>query len=94
MKTIVKSIEYPEEEWVKILAKGMVTIPKSFREKTGINEGDVAKVKRIGRRLIIEPRDMADYEIYSDSEFKEMIEEDKLPENLAKLAVSLWSDLK
>ena len=85
-------IAYPQE-WVKILTKGMITIPKSFREELGVKEGEVARIKKIGQRLVIEPREVADYEVYSDGELKEMLEEDKLPVNLAKKAASLWPDL-
>lgn len=83
-----------EEEWVKILSKGLMTIPKSFREALGLKKGEVAKVKKIGRRLIIEPRDVADYEVYSDPELKSMLKEDRLPVKLSKVASSFWPDLE
>lgn len=84
----------PQEEWVKILAKGMVTIPKSFREELGIREGEVARIKKVGKRLVIEPRELADYEVYSDKELSDMLKEDKLPKNLADKAASFWPDLR
>ncbi|PIV09898.1 hypothetical protein COS51_00975, partial [Candidatus Roizmanbacteria bacterium CG03_land_8_20_14_0_80_36_21] len=31
-----------EETWIKILPKGLITIPKKIREKLSIKEGDVA----------------------------------------------------
>lgn len=83
-----------QQEWVKILAKGMITIPKNLREELGIKEGEVAIIKKVGRRLVIEPREVADYEVYSDQELKEMLKEDKLPQKVAEYAASLWSDLK
>jgi len=83
-----------ETQWVKILSKGLITIPKSFRDALGLKEGEVARVKRTGRRLIIEPREAVDYEVYSDRELKKMLKEDKLSSNLAKKAASIWSDLK
>ncbi|MBI4990906.1 AbrB/MazE/SpoVT family DNA-binding domain-containing protein [Candidatus Gottesmanbacteria bacterium] len=83
-----------QEEWVKILGKGMITIPKSFREELNFREGEVAKIKKIGRRLIIEPRDTADYRIYTDEELQEMLKEDKLPPRLAKKAAKMWQDLE
>ena len=81
-------------QWVKILSKGMLTIPKAFREELGIKAGEVARVKKIGRRLIIEPRQSVDYEVYSNRELEQMLKEDKLPPKLAKQAVSFWPDLK
>lgn len=82
------------EEWVNILAKGMITIPKSFREELGIKEGEVARIKKIGRRLIIEPRELVDFEVYGEREFKKMLKEDKLPPQLASEALSFWPDLE
>lgn len=93
MPAIVSTRDY-SEEWVKVLAKGMITIPKSFREELGIREGEVARIKKIGKRLVIEPRELIDYEVYSDKELKEMIEGDKLPPKLAKEAIALWPDLE
>jgi len=85
--------EFPTE-WIRILSKGMITIPKAFRDGLGIKEGEIARIKKIGRRLVIEPREIADYEVYSDDELKTMLEEDKLPKKLASEASSLWPDLK
>jgi AbrB family looped-hinge helix DNA binding protein len=82
-----------QNEWVKILSKGLITIPKVFREELRLNEGEIARIKKVGRRLIIEPREVAEYETYSDKELKRMLKEDKLPANLAKKAASLWPDL-
>ena len=80
------------EEWVKILGKGMVTIPKKFRDDLGIREGEVARIRKVGSRLVVESRDAAAYEIYSDREFREMMLADKLSAKLAGKARSLWSD--
>lgn len=33
------------------------------------------------------------YEVYGDKEFRKMLIDDKLPENLAKTAANFWSDL-
>lgn len=82
-----------DEEWVKILNKGLMTIPKSMREKVGIKEGEVAKVRRIGRILVIEPRDIADYRIFTDKEIEEWVKNDKLPANLVKKVKDYWPDL-
>ena len=83
-----------QEEWVKILAKGMITIPKTLREEVGIKDGEVAKIKRVGKRLIIEPRELVDYEVFSDQELKSMLKADKLPKTLSQEAADLWPDLK
>lgn len=90
----MKSTISYDEEWVKILAKGMITIPKSFRDALGIKKGEVAKIKKIGQRLLIEPREVVDYEVYGNKEFKKMLKEDKLPQKLASIAASYWPDLE
>lgn len=91
MQTIIKT-EFPEE-WIRVLTKGMITIPKVFRDELGIKEGEIAKIRKIGKRLVIEPREITDYEVYSDNELTKMLAEDKLPKNLAEKASELWSDL-
>jgi len=82
-----------QNEWVKILSKGLITIPKTFREELGLREGEIARIKKVGRRLIIEPREIAEYEVYSDKELKRMLKEDKLSADLAKKAANFWPDL-
>lgn len=72
------------EEWVKILGKGMVTIPKKFRDDLGMREGEVARIRKVGRRLVIEPRNVADYEVYSDADLRAMLAADKLPKKFTK----------
>ncbi|MBI3955997.1 AbrB/MazE/SpoVT family DNA-binding domain-containing protein [Candidatus Gottesmanbacteria bacterium] len=81
------------DEWVKILGKGMVTIPKKFRDDLGMREGEVARIRKIGNRLVVEPRDVADYETYTDDELRAMLRADKILPKLAKKARLLWSDL-
>ena len=82
------------EEWVKILGKGMVTIPKKFRDDLGMREGEVARIRKVGNRLVVESRDAVTYEIYTDREFREMMLADKLSAKLARKARALWSDLQ
>jgi antidote-toxin recognition MazE-like antitoxin len=31
------------EEWLKVLGKGMITLPKKWRDEMGIENGDVVK---------------------------------------------------
>ena len=92
MQTLTKADS--QGEWVKILGKGMITIPKFFREELGLREGEVAKIRKIGKRLVIEPREVADYEVYSDLELARMLKEDRLPTKLASKAALFWPDLK
>lgn len=80
------------ESWIKILSKGLLTIPKPMREQLNLQEGEVVKIRVIGKRLVIEPRELADYKMMSDEELKEMIEMDTLPLKLAKATEKYWSD--
>ncbi|MFH1840975.1 MAG: AbrB/MazE/SpoVT family DNA-binding domain-containing protein [Candidatus Shapirobacteria bacterium] len=81
-----------QEKWVKILGKGMVTIPKAFRDELGFKEGEIARIQKVGSRLILEIRQTGS-SLYSNQELKAMLEEDKLPPKLAKKAAKMWADL-
>jgi AbrB family looped-hinge helix DNA binding protein len=82
-----------EEIWVKILPKGLITIPKKIRERLGIAAGDVAKTRISGNEIIIEPRKTSAYRLFTDKEIKEWVAKDKLPAKLAKKAEALWADI-
>ena len=72
-------------EWLKILGKGMVTIPKKWREEMGINKGDVIKAKKEGSRVVIEAQEeKVPYRVFSDQEIEEWLAEDRLPQSFAE----------
>ncbi len=80
-----------QEEWLKVLGKGMVTIPKKWRKEMGIENGDIIKAKKEGNKVVIEAvlpqaKINAPYRVYGASEIDEFLKEDKLPEKLAKQA--------
>ena len=79
-----------QEEWLKILGKGMVTLPKKWRDDMDLREGDVVKAKKEGSRVVIEAKQSQSvpYRVYSDSEINQFLKEDKLPKSLAKKAKS------
>lgn len=74
------------EEWLKILGKGMVTLPKKWREEMGLEAGNVVKAKKQGNTVVIEgpQTSKAPYRTYTDSEIEDFLQEDRLPEDLAK----------
>src|SRR5215213_4702835 len=78
------------EEWLKVLGKGMITLPKKWRTEMGIENGDIVKAKKEGNTVVIEatsqPKPTAPYRVYSDEEIAEFLAEDKLPEGFAKQA--------
>lgn len=86
----------PKEEWIKILNKGIITIPKRMRIQAGIKEGDMAKVKLQGKRIIIEANKEMTFDKFrkfTNKQINEWIEEDKLPDKLAKETEDYWKDL-
>lgn len=76
------------QEWLKVLGKGMITIPKQWREELRIEEGTVVKAKKEGNKVIIESQQTppVPYRIYSDAEINRFLKEDRLPRQLAKKA--------
>jgi len=68
-----------QEEIIKILPKGIMTIPKKFRESLGFAENGLARVKEEKGRLILEPVRTLPYPVrrYTDEEIEEFIALDK-----------------
>jgi len=89
----IQPIYKEEEVWVKILSKGLITIPKAIREEIGMNEGEVAKITKVGRMLIIKPRDEVVNRLFTNQEIAQWQKKDQLPKNLAQEAANIWSDL-
>ena len=77
-----------QEEWLKVLGKGMVTIPKQWRDELGLEEGDIVKAKKEGNRVVIEPQQssLAPYRVYSTAEIDAFLKEDVLPKSLLEKA--------
>lgn len=83
-----------QEEWIRILNNGLITIPKAWRKQTGIREKDIVKAKLIDKKIILEPQNQEpEVRIFSDKQIQQWIEDDKLPENLAKETAEFWSDI-
>lgn len=73
-----------DQEWLKVLGKGMITIPKIWREELGIDEGKVVKAEKVGNKVVIQAwGDSVPYRIFSDEEIKQWLNDDKLPSGLA-----------
>lgn len=82
-----------DEVWIKILPKGLITLPKKMREKLDIKAGDVAKIKISGNSIIIKPRGSVKYRLFTDKEINQWLKDDQLPAKLAKKAQAIWSDI-
>lgn len=74
-----------QEEWLKVLTKGMITIPKVWRQTLGLKEGDLVRARRIADQLIIEPIEKkAPYRIYTQKELQQFLKDDRLTQKLSK----------
>lgn len=75
----------PKQEWLRVLGKGMITIPKSWRDEFGIEKGDliIAEKTKEGIILNAESRETP-YRIFTQEEIDQWIKDDYLPEDLRK----------
>ncbi len=76
----------PQNQWLKVLGKGMVTLPKKWREDLKIETGDIVKAKKEGNKVIIEglKTSAVPYRTYSDSEIDEFLKADRISKTLLK----------
>ncbi len=65
------------EEIVKLQSRGILTIPKKMREGL-FDEAGIVRMKRLGRKLIIEPVKTLSYVVrsYTDREVQEFFDLD------------------
>ncbi len=79
-----------QEEWLKVLGKGMITLPKKWRDEMGIGNGDIVKAKKEGNKVVIEPQSQmkasAPYRVFNDTEIDEFLAADIVPDDLAQKA--------
>jgi AbrB family looped-hinge helix DNA binding protein len=80
-----QSIIQNQEEWLKILTKGLVTLPKNWRNQLNLNEGSIVKAKKVGNKIIIEAKEKpVPYRLYSKKELSQFLKDDQLPKKLLK----------
>jgi AbrB family looped-hinge helix DNA binding protein len=84
-----------QETWLEVLGKGMVTLPKKWRDELGITNGSLVKAKKEGNKVVIEiqPRKLVPYRVSSDAEIDEFLKEDELPTSLAEAAQNKLAEL-
>lgn len=83
MKQVLTN-EVPQE-YLRILGKGMVTIPKEWRDELGLEEGKIVKAEKVGNKVIIEvSEEKAPYRTFSDTEIEQWLEADKLTKKLSR----------
>lgn len=66
------------QQLVRIQSKGLITLPKKFRQDLGLEENQLARIKKIKGRLIIEPVRILPYPIrsYTDQDLTEFLKLD------------------
>jgi len=73
-----------QEEWLRILTKGMITIPKVWREELGFQEGKIIRAKKIAKQIVIESIEKtAPYRVYSRAELEQFLKDDRLSKKTA-----------
>lgn len=85
MRYMRSAIINNQEEWLKVLGKGMVTLPKRWREELGIEPGDVVRAKKDKDSVVIKARKQskpAPYRLYINSDIDRFLKADKLPKSL------------
>ena len=67
-----------QEEIIKLQPKGLITIPKKFREILDLEENGLVKVRIEKDRLVIEPVIVLPYKVrrYTDKEIEEFFKLD------------------
>lgn len=78
-------IQNPQEEWLRMLDKGMLTLPKNWRDELGLWPGELIKAQKKGQSIVLQPKETnVPYRLYSDQEIAQFIKEDSLPKTLTK----------
>ena len=74
-----------QQEWLKMLDKGMITLPKAWRNALGLTKGSLIKARKQGDKVVIEPAEnKVPYRLYTDKEIKKFLEEDKISPKLSQ----------
>lgn len=75
-----------QEQWLKVLGKGMVTLPKKWRDEMRVQNGDILKAKKQGNKVIIESAQSikTPYRVYTKAEIDKFLKEDAISQKLAQ----------
>lgn len=82
----MQRVNADNKNWLKVLGKGMITLPKIWREELGIKEGEVVLARKEKSKIIIEPlreREIP-YRVYSQKELEQFLKDDELSSELSK----------
>lgn len=66
-------------EWLKVLGKGMLTIPKEWRDEFGFQTGEMVQAEKTPLGVLIRPiKKKAPYRIYSRAELTQFVQDDQI----------------
>lgn len=89
-----KNTSYNQIEWVKVLDKGIVTLPKKMRDKLGIKSGDITQARVSGNSIIISTQNFVEgVREYSQEDLSRWEKGDTLSPELLKKYRDLLDDL-
>lgn len=81
-QTLAKQI-IPKKELLRVLSKGMITIPKAWRDELGFKKGKRILAQKRAFQIILQPLEQAaPYRIYTQKEIEQFIKSDTLPAGL------------
>lgn len=72
------------QQWLRILTKGMVTLPKVWRQELGLVDGVMVQAYKDDHKIIIEPMEpvapnpVVPYRVYSQTEINQLLQDDTL----------------
>jgi len=78
---------------IQKIKRNNIKLYKKIREKAGIKEGDVAKIKLQGKKIVIESQDELQYRTFTKKQIEQWVKDDELPPELAKKTEDYWKDL-
>lgn len=73
-----------QTKFVKVLDKGLVTLPKAWCVALNLNKGTILQAKKVNRSIVIEPvvtspaKAKVPYRIYSAAELNQFLKADQL----------------
>ena len=66
-------------EWLKVLGKGMLTIPNQWRDELGIQTGEMVQAEKTPLGVLIRPiKKKAPYRVYSRADLLQFVQDDHL----------------
>ena len=73
-----------QTKFVKVLDKGLVTLPKAWCVALNLNKGTILQAKKVNRSIVIEPvitsttKAKVPYRVYSAAELNQFLKTDRL----------------